>query len=501
MTQTSKPTKGVLQQIPVSAIRPHPDNPRRDLGDLTELAASIKENGVLQNLTIVPYYSESIGYASDDTYRCVIGHRRLAAAMMAGLETVPCVIVDMTVNQQRITMFTENMQRTDLTIWEQAHGFQTMLDLGDSVASLALKTGLSESTVRRRVRLMELDSKAFEKAEERGATIKDYMELDKIEDLDLKNKVLAAIGTRNFEYELQKAIDSETRIRDRAGWIAFLSEFATELKFSYSDHKQIAYFRTGNAPGEDVEIPDDADTTAYYYEIDAWGGGRLFRAKEEGDSTATESAISQEEQERRERIAQLQNIAELADQTRDTFVRFYPQNLAKKNIKHILGFLLANMLHGDWVNCDVADFADAMEITLEENDNTITGAELVATALEKSLERNLLALAWSTRDGRSISYKDWQGQHCENEDLDAAYDFLDALGYKLSDEEQQFKDGSHPLYTQPAVAASDDKKKQDACRVCGCTEDNACEGGCYWVEPDLCSQCAEAVDGEDDADD
>ena len=67
-----------------SKLKPHPDNPRKDLGDLTELADSIAEHGIMQNLTVVPY-------GDDD--RVLIGHRRLAASKGI-IDELPCVIAD-----------------------------------------------------------------------------------------------------------------------------------------------------------------------------------------------------------------------------------------------------------------------------------------------------------------------------------------------------------------------------------------------------------------------
>ena len=81
-----------LQYIDVSKIFPHPDNPRKNLGDIQELSDSIKANGVLQNLTVVPM--------SSGQYTVVIGHRRLAAAKKAGLSVVPCVAMEMTPQEQ-----------------------------------------------------------------------------------------------------------------------------------------------------------------------------------------------------------------------------------------------------------------------------------------------------------------------------------------------------------------------------------------------------------------
>lgn len=74
-----------IKYIPVSKLWRHPDNPRKDLGDVTELAESIKVNGVLQNLTVVPLIGEITKKWDGESYRVIIGHRRLAAAKLAGL--------------------------------------------------------------------------------------------------------------------------------------------------------------------------------------------------------------------------------------------------------------------------------------------------------------------------------------------------------------------------------------------------------------------------------
>lgn len=112
-----------IKYIPVKKLWQHPDNPRKDLGDVTELAESIKVNGVLQNLTVVPLIGEITKKWDGESYRVIIGHRRLAAAKLAGLEELPCVVVEMSEREQLSTMLTENMQRSDLTVYEQAQGF------------------------------------------------------------------------------------------------------------------------------------------------------------------------------------------------------------------------------------------------------------------------------------------------------------------------------------------------------------------------------------------
>ena len=222
-----------ITYIPIRQLHPHPDNPRKELGDLSELAASIKENGVYQNLTVIPghylssreYISKCVDEGGDaaaaaaawapkvmwvgDDYTIIIGHRRAAAAQQAGLYELPCAIVEMDEREQMQTMMVENMQRSDLTVYEQAQGFQMMMDFGQTVEQISDKSGFSQSTVRRRIKLLELNHDSFKKAEKRGATLSDFAQLDKIEDLEARNRVLETLGTQNFNRAMQDALEQQ----------------------------------------------------------------------------------------------------------------------------------------------------------------------------------------------------------------------------------------------------------------------------------------------------
>lgn len=141
----------MIQEIDVKLLHHHPQNPRKDLGDLTELSDSIKEQGIFQNLTVVPI-------PNDIGYYVVIGNRRLEASKLAGLQTLPCVIAtDMDEQTQQAVMLLENMQRNDLTLYEQAQGFQMCLDLGMSQDELKTKTGFSKKTIKQRLTLLKFD--------------------------------------------------------------------------------------------------------------------------------------------------------------------------------------------------------------------------------------------------------------------------------------------------------------------------------------------------------
>lgn len=174
-------------------LRHHPNNPRKNLGDLQELTDSIRKNGILQNLTIIPVKNGKATIIDNATeYWVLIGNRRFEAGMAAGVEEFPCNIIEnLSEREQLSIMLEENIQRTDLTILEQAEGFQMMLDLGGSVESISEKTGFSQSTIYHRLNIAKLDkSKIEEKQQSFQLSISDLYELEKIKDIDTRNKIL-----------------------------------------------------------------------------------------------------------------------------------------------------------------------------------------------------------------------------------------------------------------------------------------------------------------------
>lgn len=206
-----------VKEININDIKPHPDNPRKDVGDVTELAKSIAINGIMQNLTVVP---------AADGYKALIGHRRLAAAKMAGLETVPCIVLeDLSYQEQIAIMLEENMQRQDLTIPEQAESFQLMLDLGATIHDLKETTGFSESTIRHRLNLAKLDKELLQEAtNEYQITITDLIELEKIPDIEERNRILASSRDHNQIVNKVAMAVKEIERKEHAKKILFLLE-------------------------------------------------------------------------------------------------------------------------------------------------------------------------------------------------------------------------------------------------------------------------------------
>ena len=193
----------IINRLPESELRPHPDNPRKDLGDLTEITESIKKNGIMQNLTVIPTKDLPGGDPESDRYTILIGHRRFAAGKAAGLTVFPCHIVrGLSHAEQVAMMLEENIQRNDLTLREQAEGMQLLLDLGESYETITKKTGFSESTIRHRINLLKLDDDLFEERQHQ-LTIKDFQKLESIPE-DRRDEALS-FGTSSMS--LEAAVD------------------------------------------------------------------------------------------------------------------------------------------------------------------------------------------------------------------------------------------------------------------------------------------------------
>ena len=199
--------------IEAGHIRPHPENPRKDLGDLSELVESIKKNGILQNLTVIPVEDEPREYMT------IIGHRRYAAGTQAGVEKFPCQIAEnLTPREQMAIMLEENMQRNDLTIWEQANGFQMMLDLGETEESIAEKTGFSKTTVKHRLNIAKLNKKVLQEKEKDDnfqLSLKDLYELEKIPDIKTRDKILREARDSNNLVQMARATVRDMKRKER----------------------------------------------------------------------------------------------------------------------------------------------------------------------------------------------------------------------------------------------------------------------------------------------
>ena len=277
------------QNIPVEKLFHHPQNPRKEIGDITELADSVKAKGILQNLTVVP---------AEGGYYVVIGNRRLEAAKKAGLTELPCVVAEMTEKEQMETMLLENIQRVDLTVKEQADGFQMMINLGTSVEELSEKTGFAKSTIYHRLNIAKLDPKIVD---EKQLTLKEMILLEKVKSIEKRNELLKKYGgTANFEYYVNGAAQDEERAERKKQIIEALklAGIPESEKYTYKFDPRIEIVQEISALNK--AIPEIEQGEFY---ITTWNGVIIANEKPEAEETPEEAEAKAKEAEMRARRA------------------------------------------------------------------------------------------------------------------------------------------------------------------------------------------------------
>jgi ParB family chromosome partitioning protein len=148
---TPRSGDGLGLMVRVTQISSNHDQPRTNLGDLAALVASIRRYGVLEPLLV--------RQRSDGGHELISGERRFHAAMMAGLDEVPCVELKINDQEALEIALIENLQRKDLTPFEEAEGFTTLIDAyGYTHEEVAAAVGRSRVTVTETLKLLEIPS-------------------------------------------------------------------------------------------------------------------------------------------------------------------------------------------------------------------------------------------------------------------------------------------------------------------------------------------------------
>ncbi len=437
--------KPTLTTIAIEKLHPHPQNPRKVIGDVTELAESIKANGILQNLTVVPM--------NDDwtEFTVIIGHRRLAAAKQAGLTELPCAVVEMTEKEQLSTMLTENMQRSDLTVYEEAKGCQLLLDLGDTVAEVAKKTGFSESKIRRRVKLCELDEEAFKESQIRQPTLQDYDRLNQIKDINVRNELLTSIGTNNFDNRLYSAVQKQKDDEEKEKIEKLCLEHGMIKAQKYREIPD-DYEYTGIFALKDLIGKDFADGRKRYfyfaYSSNVYIYAEALEKQEKND--AEEEKRKLEEQRWDELEEQAKEIDERCEALRRGFMldtNFNDSNKKQELVKFIVNQVAMGASSKAYKFSEVAESQDdeSIDSYISEHWSDNSGRMLMAAAYA------LCQKNYSSFSYISVNYSDKTFSRKNNTDLNRFYNLLCKLGYVMSDEEIQLRDGTHPIFTTGEV--------------------------------------------------
>lgn len=455
-----------LTMLPVADIYPHPDNPRKDVGDVTELADSVKKRGILQNLTVMPGHWTN-GEWSDEGYTTLIGHRRTAAAKQAGIESAPCrIVTGLTKNEQISMMLEENMQRNDLTIYEQAESFQLMLDLGDTVETLSDKTGFSKATIYHRLNLAKLDHdviKEKENDESFQMSLKDMYELEKIDDVKERNRILSkATSSSDLKYEVERTVKELERKRIKEEILSKIKELGIQESTKniqwdgeFETLQTINLWNPEEARFEPIEDTEDMyyrDNGYYIYICRKKGADEIENEETEDAAVDPEKKIDKQIDEKSKCIAEFMNT--IKEKIQEFVDMLYHEKIKiEDNLTDMQVMIRLCMEVGfenyDWETaCGMIDenFYDYDE---DEDKEKISKIMSLAKRLPETVHLigNLIeAIKWKTL---------WQSWNNELDVENATiymevYKELRRYGFQLEEDELKILKGTHTLYTEIA---------------------------------------------------
>lgn len=441
--------------MPIEYLVPHPQNPRKDLGNLEELTASIKENGIYQNLTVIPINEEAPD--EEPKYMVVIGHWRLEAAKRAGLQEVPCAIVRaLSETQQLQIMLLENMQRSDLTVYEQAQGFQQLLDFGMDIEDISQQSGFSKRTIRRRLEIAKLDqNKLKEISSTRQLSLKEFDALARIKNLEARNEVMEKIGTNDFALAVTRAMDKE---KLAAAMPAFLSDMERLgiKKFPDSANKYSGkYRRVGSLDLYEYEVTKDEipkKTEGLYYEA-SYPRNVEFYVKETKKGKVKEKSAKELEKEKRIKEAwfKVDAMAATHYELRKAFVENLRGTAKQREAVYMGAYSLIVLRSVAYMSCGDISKEAGMDNKYFDNRRDEKAVKLAHESydnIQQCIEIIYKLFNDNEREFYANGYRAGYPEYKFNPRLEAMYHWLTKLGYQMSSEEKLIAAGTHEIFQQ-----------------------------------------------------
>lgn len=455
-----------IKLINTSLIDPHPDNPRKNIGDVTDLADSIKANGLLSPLSVVP---------NGQRYRVIAGHRRLAACKQAGTGAVPCFVLQLDPLQQLEAMVTENCQREQLTVLEEADAIQGMLDLGATTASVAHQLGRSGDYVRDRAKAASIKTEVRATRDDFSQlTIGQLVAIARYDGQpDRQKKLAQAAGTSNFDYILRNI---ERADRDRQ-WVESVAALLVESDSGINliPHREKPYsdpewcylgcmFPSTGTPEEAIEKireQNPAAVSIHTQQVYLWT---------RRDKTADAEKEAQRAAEQAERDARRRALAEYAAASADKRMAWLHGHLhgvkrdklvettARLGLLQIIdpfpsGFL-DSLASWNENNCGREEYEKITGITAED---APTAARISLQTPDWPLEAaSILAarIEWFIDPG------DWTFANDTSRRIPGYYQILQDLGYTPADDETEHLDQLANIIAEANQAEEDEENNQ-----------------------------------------
>ena len=219
---------GRVMFLPSRVIRPNPAQPRKIFQEdaLSELADSIRQHGILQPLSV---------RRTDKGYELIAGERRLRAAQMAGLNEIPCIVMNMDDRESGLAAMVENLQRQDLDFVEEARGISRLMsDWNMSQEQVARMLGRSQSAIANKLRLLRHSDSVLAALRQNGLTERHARALLKLGTEEEKLSAITEIVRQGMsvartEKYIQELLDGQKKSPRRVNVGTFLNSLNQSL--------------------------------------------------------------------------------------------------------------------------------------------------------------------------------------------------------------------------------------------------------------------------------
>lgn len=364
----------------------------------------------------------------------------MEAAKAAGLTELPCVVAEMTAKEQMETMLLENIQRVDLTVKEQADGFQLMMDLGATVEDLSEKTGFAKSTIYHRLQIAKLDPKIL--AENEQVSMRDLIALEKVKDIKTRNSLLEKYGGRaDFEYFARRAADEEERSEFKEKAIRLAK--AAGIPKSKKHQKE---WESGVDVVQRIEqqkgFPDIVEPGEYY--IETYYGIVIAKEEEQKKETKKEKEERLKVEERSKRKKEIERVQGRIKAAVNSFV----EETVKKQQKELSNEEMSTLLaFGTWriMPTELAQNSIPQE---PEEDNWCYRQRAVEEFKQLLKTKGPSTIAIATAYNLNLNTSTFYNKYEPNENEIAIIEILKKHGLVLDEEAEKLLDGTSELYTK-----------------------------------------------------
>ncbi len=492
----------LITKVRLGQVHPHPHNIRRDIGDVTELAESFGTSGMLQPLVVAP----ALKRGAVKGFTLIAGHRRFAAAKLLGWSDVEVIVRDdlNTEALQTEAMLIENLQRTNLSPIEEADAYEQLIAFDYTPERIAERAGRSIKLVKSRLALRKLAAPVSAKVHAGQISLADAEALAAFDgDPKALAKLNTAIGTNNFHYTLEQVKRDKQAAATKARLDAHAAKLGVKVvKVPEYDshprdwafmHEVVKLDKQDRTPTQEekalLAAHKGCPHGAVYVRLGWLNDLALVCTQPKTHPSFGKSAAPRETAaERKERIAAETLKAELATASA-TRLAFLREMFAAKTFDPVPAL---RMLIIRRIEARNEVLAPALKLLGLQPPKKSDAARDVLVELVTGLTTvPAVTSVWLALAAGSLEYADYgllRPYTWSNTEAKEWAALLVGYGYELCDVEQRML---APV-EKPIADTAERVVETARCRACGCTDDEACEGGCSWVDDEhtLCSMCA-----------